>query len=68
MDTRSVGENVRRLCESGRLPQAHVLLDGDSDSEGIFDSHYDAYKGVICYVRVEQGTLRAAVAGSPASE
>jgi GTP-binding protein LepA len=25
----------------------------------IFDSHYDAYKGVIVYVRMSQGTLRA---------
>jgi GTP-binding protein LepA len=25
----------------------------------IFDSHYDAYKGVICYVRVMDGAMRA---------
>jgi len=25
----------------------------------IFDSHYDAYKGVVCYVRVIDGTIRA---------
>ncbi len=24
----------------------------------VFDSHYDAYKGVVAYVRVENGTLR----------
>ncbi|WEK53083.1 MAG: translation elongation factor 4 [Candidatus Cohnella colombiensis] len=25
----------------------------------IFDSHYDAYKGVVCYIRVVEGTIRA---------
>ncbi|MBB6636200.1 translation elongation factor 4 [Cohnella thailandensis] len=25
----------------------------------IFDSHYDAYKGVVCYVRVIDGSIRA---------
>jgi len=24
----------------------------------IFDSHYDAYKGVVCYIRVKDGTIR----------
>src|SRR3954447_12049219 len=24
----------------------------------VFDSHYDAYKGVVCYLRLAQGTLR----------
>ncbi|MFC5405147.1 translation elongation factor 4 [Cohnella soli] len=25
----------------------------------IFDSHYDAYKGVVCYIRVIDGTIKA---------
>ncbi|MFC5703693.1 translation elongation factor 4 [Cohnella faecalis] len=25
----------------------------------IFDSHYDAYKGVVCYIRVVDGTIKA---------
>ncbi|QMV40456.1 translation elongation factor 4 [Cohnella cholangitidis] len=25
----------------------------------IFDSHYDAYKGVVCYIRIIDGTIRA---------
>jgi GTP-binding protein LepA len=33
--------------------------DPDAAVQGlIFDSHYDAYKGVVVYVRLEQGTLR----------
>ena len=24
----------------------------------VFDSHYDAYKGVVCYLRLAEGTLR----------
>jgi GTP-binding protein LepA len=34
------------------------------DTEGplralIFDSHYDSYKGVVAYVRVMEGSIRA---------
>lgn len=27
----------------------------------VFDSYYDPYKGVVCYVRVKQGVLRAGI-------
>jgi len=34
--------------------------DAEAPVQGlIFDSHYDAYKGVIVYIRLTQGTLRA---------
>ena len=34
--------------------------DPDAPARGlIFDSHYDAYKGVVAYVRLAEGTLRA---------
>ena len=34
--------------------------DPEAPTQGlIFDSHYDAYKGVIVYIRLAQGTLRA---------
>ncbi len=34
----------------------------------IFDSHYDAYKGVVVYVRLAQGTLRRRRADPPDGE
>lgn len=53
------GENIDRVME-------HIVSDvpppeGDEKAPLqalIFDSHYDAYKGVIVYIRVKEGTVR----------
>lgn len=52
------GENVRAILEAvvERVPPPK----GDSAAPLqalIFDSHYDSYKGVIAYVRIQSGTL-----------
>jgi GTP-binding protein LepA len=53
------GTNVAEVLEAvvERVPPP--LGDGDAPLLGlIFDSHYDAYKGVVAYIRLAQGRLR----------
>ncbi|UJF35044.1 translation elongation factor 4 [Paenibacillus hexagrammi] len=51
-----IKEILEQVCQKVPAPQ------GDPDNPLkalIFDSHYDAYKGVIVYVRVMDGSIRA---------
>lgn len=54
------GLNVAQVLEAivQKIPPPKGLADLPTRAL-IFDSHYDSYKGVICYVRVIEGSLSA---------
>jgi len=54
------GMNVQAVLEAivQRIPPPSGKVDAPLQAL-VFDSHYDAYKGVIAYVRVVEGTVRS---------
>ncbi len=54
------GDGLDQLLQ--RLVEAVPAPKGNPDQELralVFDSYYDAYRGVVCYLRIMDGTLRA---------
>ena len=54
------GIGIKEILE--QIVQKVPAPQGDRDKPLkalIFDSHYDAYKGVVCYIRVIDGTIKA---------
>jgi len=53
------GEGVAEVLEAivNRIPAPKTTLNSPTRAL-IFDSHFDSYRGVVCYVRVVDGTIR----------
>src|SRR6478752_7555151 len=42
------------------IPREEVILASAKEGQAlVFDSHYDPYKGVLCYIRLASGTIRS---------
>lgn len=54
------GQNVEKVLEAivKKIPPPHSLTKTEETKALIFDSVYDAYKGVVAYVRVFQGEIK----------